>query len=412
MNIKTKLLSMGTAAALLLAPLPALAGGFFTPGLQNYPSLSGVEQWPLDTELPNGANPQSGYVTTSQLAGGILGQAGSGSGNALIGGDFGTNPWQRGTSFTGITNTATFTADRFWAVGGSTSSESVSKQTGAADITQGFGASLRFGRASTNTDILPVCVGQTLTSAQSIRFQGQTAEFVFHALAGANFSAASSNITASVFTGTGSNQSTANLIAGSWTTQATAVAGVVPISTTWNRYSVVATIPVATTQIGVEICFTPVGTAGANDWVELAGVMLDVNPGAVALSGQLNTGNAKAFARLDPLEVQALVYSYYWQVNETNGVYIAPGMVSATNVERATLVFPENMIAIPTCTFTAGGLKWNIAGTNTAVGTLTQVTGSTSQFLTIGDTVTATAGGTAFLNGSLTTGKIACSAEL
>jgi hypothetical protein len=37
--------------------------------------------------------------------------------NAIDGGDFTINPWQRGTAFTGIAATATYTADRFFVVG-------------------------------------------------------------------------------------------------------------------------------------------------------------------------------------------------------------------------------------------------------------------------------------------------------
>ena len=86
-------------------------------------------------------------------------------------------------------------------------------------------------------------------------------------------------------------------------------------------------------------------------------------------------------------------------------------MVTATNVEKTVIQFPVTMRATPTCAYVAGGFKWNIAGTLTSVGTLTTVTGTNASFLTIGDTVTATAGGTAFLVGSNTTGAIVCSAD-
>src|ERR1700684_364214 len=39
----------------------------------------------------------------------------------IDGGDFTVNPWQRGNSFTAIASTLTYTADRFFAVGGASS---------------------------------------------------------------------------------------------------------------------------------------------------------------------------------------------------------------------------------------------------------------------------------------------------
>ena len=65
--------------------------------------------------------------------------------NIIDGGDFTTNPWQRGTSFTGIAGAATYTADRFFAVGGASSSISVSQVTGITAV-PGFTQALQFGR--------------------------------------------------------------------------------------------------------------------------------------------------------------------------------------------------------------------------------------------------------------------------
>ena len=104
--------------------------------------------------------------------------------NAIDGGDFTTNPWQRGTSFTGITNSVVYTADRWFAVGASTSSISVSQQ--AQTDVPGFGDSLRWGRA--NTDTAVINLGQVLETLDCIRFQGQEVCLSFWAKAGAQFS--------------------------------------------------------------------------------------------------------------------------------------------------------------------------------------------------------------------------------
>ena len=82
---------------------------------------------PTDTGAANGQNPQT-VNTPIGLIGGINSKT-----NRLIGGDFNTNLWQRGTSFASQTPTTTLmTADRF-GVYSSGNTVSVSKQTGAAD---------------------------------------------------------------------------------------------------------------------------------------------------------------------------------------------------------------------------------------------------------------------------------------
>lgn len=288
-----------TALGIGLANAAGNFGGLPPAGGTQFPTtypLTGNETIPADTNLSGGANPQSEVVTPAQLAGYAKQLAGSaGEVNLLIGGDFGVNPWQRGTSFTSITSTPTYTADRFFAVGAAGSSISVSKQTGASDITAGFAASLRLQRANGNTDVNAICVDQVAETNDSVRAQGQIMAVSFSALQGANFSAAGPSLTWTVATGTGTNQSATLFATQAWTGYA-AKTGTITLGTpaAWARYSAVTTaVPAGTTQIGVSLCYTPVGTAGANDWVEFAGVQLEVAP----------TGNASSFERIPTAEV-------------------------------------------------------------------------------------------------------------
>ena len=57
--------------------------------------------------------PVSQGGTGATTSSGALSNLGVPNPNVIIGGNFDTNPWQRGTSFTGLTNTAIYTADRF-----------------------------------------------------------------------------------------------------------------------------------------------------------------------------------------------------------------------------------------------------------------------------------------------------------
>jgi hypothetical protein len=112
--------------------------------------------------------------------------------NVIDGGDFTTNPWQRGTSFTSIANTLTYAADRWFAAGGASSSISVSQQ--AVTAVPSFGNALQFGRANTNANTAVITLGQVIESAYSVRAQGQQVTLSFWAQAGANWSPANGNL--------------------------------------------------------------------------------------------------------------------------------------------------------------------------------------------------------------------------
>lgn len=401
----------------------AWAAGFFTNGVPvaggtQYPNtlpLTGNETIPADTNLPSGLNPASEAITVNALLGTDRGMGGSGGWrNSLVGGDFGTNLWQRGTSTTGITTGITYLADRFFAYSGAAGgSVSVSKQTGAADITTGTTASYRLQRASTNANLTNVCVAQVMPSADSTRFQGGTAEFRTHLLAGANFSAAGSAAVMTIAYGTGNDESATLFSTGAWTGYTVASAQSVTISSTWGLYSAVAAIPATATQIGVKICFIPVGTAGTNDWLEVALAQLDSNPTAVACIGSTTASCLVSSFERRPVSIETLMqYRYYWKLNETVTTGIATGQVAASNNEVVPIVLPIQMRKVPAVSVTAGGFQFNVAGTPTAVTSFAGGTNQANNVISVVASTTATAGQAVTLLGSLTTGSIVADAEL
>lgn len=424
MKSKYGVLAGALALAALLA-VPAEAGGYFTNGVPSaggtqYPNtipLTGAETIPADTNLSGGQNPQSEAITTTQLAGFAMTGYGSGGWrNGLVGGDLGTNPWQRGTAASAdISNTLTYYADQWWNLGGASSAIDVTKETGAADITAGYAASARFQRKSGNTDTAAICTGQVLTSANSTRFQSKLVEFTLHMLAGANFSGASSQVTITIAYGTGSDQSAATFAGGTWTGQA-AVNQVTTISTTWTRYGVVASVPAMATQIGVKICYTPVGTAGTNDWVEFTGAQLDANASAIGWNGVgTSTLNAASLERRPASIETRLAYAYFYRLVEPASTAAIPAMCQAVGATSniCNVFLPETMRATtPTITITtAGTFKVNIAGTPTTIATPTaSVCGTNSCAVTAGNTNTA--GQAELLSGGGGTGKWDISAEL
>src|ERR1700731_436027 len=155
-----------------------------------------LSMYSIDATAAITASPTRYSLVTSSLATvaplpGTPGQTASGQSfifprNAIDGGDFGTNPWQRGTTFAAIAATPTYTADRWVAKGAAGSSINISKQ--AISVLSGFSQSMRLRRTAGNTDVNPISVAQIVEGVDVIRLQGQQVTLSFWAIAGANFS--------------------------------------------------------------------------------------------------------------------------------------------------------------------------------------------------------------------------------
>lgn len=387
----------------------AWAGGVF----EGYPAvtvpLTGIEVVPADTGLANGLTPQTELITTQQLAEYSHSLGGtSGLVNGLIGGDFATNPWARGTPSGDIASTLTYGADRWWNLGGASSAINVTKIT--TSQTAGFGASLKFARKSGNTDVAEICMGQALISNNSFRFQGKTAVLSFWAKAGALYSDAASDINVAIASGTGVDGAATAQAAGTWTGYAETAENVV-ITTTWTRYTVTAAIPATAVQVGVQFCYTPVGTAGATDNFELAGVQLEASDLAVASDPQ-----ASSFAYRAAGEEQDLAQFYTYVRNEgAAGVVAEVCQVDTTTVALCTFQNPVTMRIAPTDTVTTGTYGATKADGTVQTGTLTATGTNTVEYVV--NTFTAgaanlVAGNASFLIGAGGTGKIVVSSEL
>lgn len=354
---------------------------------------------------------------TSKLLIGLLGAAGAPQlsanllanfRNVIDGGDFTTNPWQRGTSFSAIANTLTYTADRWCAVGGASSSISVSQQ--AQTDVLGFGDSLRWGRgAGSNT--AQIFLGQVLESSDCIKLQGRTCTLSFWAKAGAQFSASGSKLNVQVlFSTTAGNDSAANALkatpTGNWVVTASSPGGYAlnttqVLTTTATRSQLSFPVPSTATQIAVVFSYSPTGSNNSTDTVDFYGVQLEDGP------------QATLFEHRDVEVELALCQRYFFQVAEPGAhVVVGWGMVNATNNQTIALSLPTQMRIAPTVTITAGGFKINVAGTETAVGTgFAAGATHTPNYITVVDNLTATVGQSVLLVGSNSTGSIAISAD-
>jgi hypothetical protein len=290
--------------------------------------------------------------------------------NLIDGGDFTVNPWQRGTSFTAIAATATYTADRFFVAGADASVSAKAARVAFSGVA-GFSQAFRFGRTANASSLSAITAGQVLESADSIRAQGQPVTLSFWAASEANFSAASNLLGVTVVQGNGSDQSAASALAGTWTAQTNAVSSTQALTATMTRYSFTGTVSSATTQLAVLLSYTPVGSAGAADSVLIEGVQLEVGPAA------------SAFEHRDVEVELALCQRYAFVINEpASGVAIAPAVSTASNKFAITIPLPTPMRAAPTVTVANGSFGFQFANAYLA-GTSLTATASAAQHTSV-----------------------------
>jgi len=206
---------------------------------------------------------------SSVLGSSALLPAGLGFRNVLINGAM--TVYQRNASST--TSTASsFACDRWNNFrGGAVSGITVSRQT--AGLT-GFQYCSRIQRDSGNTATNALYFVQNVESINSIPLAGKQVTLSFWARAGANYSASSGALRSSVEYATSTDSNYYSIGDGSSTT---VVSQNNTLTTTWQYFSMPATIAASQTQVFVGFKFTPVGTAGAADYFEITGVQLEQN---------------------------------------------------------------------------------------------------------------------------------------
>lgn len=377
-----------------LGPADLLQAAATTGAKVNYVTFPGVQGGPL-TFRTFDANGALKTITASSL--GAVTNPAINFKNVIDGGDFTVNPFQRGTSQAAdITSTLTYGPDRFFFKGGGSSAINWSQ---VADTSiAGFANALKMQRKAANTDVVALAMGQVVETADAIRLQGQQVTLSFWAKAGANYSGGS--LTVAVHSGTGSNQSAANMLAGSWTGYTAPISSTQAITATMARYSFTGTIPTGCTQAGFSVTWTPAGTAGADDSITFQGFQLELG------------SSASAFEHRD-IEVElALCQRYYFRINEpASNVIVGAGQVAGTNAEIIFIPLPVQMRAAPTVTVSAGSFKFNVAGTPTSVAGFAAGSTHTPNYISVVGTTTATSGQATLLQGGGGAGFIDASAE-
>jgi len=190
--------------------------------------------------------------------------------NLIINGS--SDIWQKGTSVSVLPSTKTYTLDMFATYYG-ISNCTVSRQTADIDGTQyATKVQRNFGQTSTS----PIYHGTAFETIEIAKVRGKKLTFSVYLKKGANFSPTSGNLKMTLYTGTGSEMTrlqtpfTGEVSAGTLTQTLTTSA----VKYTFTTTSV---IPSATTQMSLDFEFTPVGTAGVDDWFQWEKIQLETN---------------------------------------------------------------------------------------------------------------------------------------
>jgi hypothetical protein len=242
----------------------------------------------------------------------------SGFRNVLINGGF--DVWQRGTSFTGIANTTSYTADRWCIFRSVVAGYSLSQQAMVPSELSGFNYCARYQRTAGNTDLGVLYMGRTFESITVKALAGKAVTLSFYVRKGANFSG--STLSTAVDFGTGTDLG--------FTTQPTSPSSTT-ISTTltasWQYVTSTIAVPTTATAARILFFYTPTGTAGAADYFEITGVQLEVGSQATPFEQR-------------PIGTELALCQRYYEKFSATSIYTVYGSGLAGAVDSGTITMP------------------------------------------------------------------------
>jgi hypothetical protein len=203
---------------------------------------------------------------------------------------------------------------------------------------------------------------QTIETANCYDLAGQQVTISFWAKAGANFSAASSNLNVQVATGTAADQGGVSYY--TWT-GFSGFTNTQPITTTWTKYSFTGTIGSGVLEVAVLFYFVPVGTAGADDAVYITGV-------------QLEAGSAASPFEYRDYGRELIMCQRYLPAFIGNGNWFGFGIASGTTQVWTTVQFPVTTRVAPTGITVSAAADFTISDAVAALSVASSVTFNTA----------------------------------
>lgn len=349
--------------------------------------LQQIQNGDLFQDVVGGQPTAQGFYASGALLSGAFGQAAQND-NALIGGDAGQNLWQRATTGSSVTTTVTYGGPDRWAYWSGTSTAiTLTRDSTAAALPTGTPYDFRLQRTAAQTGIIQSCIAQEIGNGISQYLSGHTVELDFNVYTGANFSATAMNAYITYGTVAAGDEGMQKLAWGlnaggggstAWTGQTNATTGAFTgmAASTAYKVAAVATLPATATEVGVELCYTPVGTAGTTDALYFSNIELrkadylasfanattayavttsGTNAYITAVAnGQATFASIPTFSRRQNSLEAVLQYQYFWQINEP----AASKVVGNGNYQTATICDIQIPVPVPmriAPTLTIGG---------------------------------------------------------
>lgn len=245
----------------------------------------------------------------------------------LVNGGF--DIWQRGSTFASA-GAGIYTADRWGFFRGSfAAGATVSRQSAAYPAFSEY--ALRMQRDNGNSSTTQLTVTQALESIDSKKLRGRDVVLSFLVRKGADYSGG--DVTARMLSGTGADQP---LLGAGLTGEVTLINGTVTPTTAFRRRFIVGTMGTTAAQLGIEFKWTPTGTAGANDWIEITDVKLEQ---ALLPSAYEGRSFAEELALCQRYYEKSYDYSAAAATNTVVGVEMIPPYTPSNDLSRYKIPF-------------------------------------------------------------------------
>jgi len=305
-------------ASKLTGDLPAISGA----------NLTGISTTPAD-----------GSITQAKLNFPVANR------NLLINGNFSIN--QRGGVNTSIN---TYALDRWRSYGGPLGF-TISQQNNASNGSLSSSRNaIRVARNSGNSQTSNTGIAQGVETLSCQGIAGTQMTLSFFARKGADFS--SNVLKYIIFFGQGTDDNPVGM------TSQTNSSSNATLATTFTKYTKTVTVPANTSQITVAFAFDPTGTAGSNDWFEIAECQLE--RGSVATSFEHKSHGQELL----------LCQRYFWKFGGVANAWIYSGIMASSSNPRMLARFPVAMRAAPTITFNDLVVDAEVAGSVEAISSI------------------------------------------
>ena len=254
------------------------------------------------------------------------------------------NVWQRGTSIAIGGSSNGYTADRWQLHTQANQASTVSRQATNDTTNLPFiQYCARVQRNSGQTGTGQMSFIQGFETVNSLAYAGRQVTLSYYARAGANFSPTSNTFNFLIYTGTGTDQNPTGYTGG-----ASVATSTVNLTTTWTRYTVTGTVSTTATEISLYAYWSATGTAGANDFVEITGVQLEIAGSASAYSANTSTYQAELAACQRYFQVIAVSQAWGTWYSTTDAALMAdlPVVMRVTPTATFSTVYTNAIVEV------------------------------------------------------------------